>query len=295
MNTDSNPEHRRGVLLALLCYGIWGLFPLFWHPLKAGAVPAAQVLAHRIVWSLLLTLALTYGFGQGRELKDSLGRRRLLWSLLLSSLLIAANWLIYLWAILNQRVLEASLGYYINPLVNVLLGFIFLGERLHGRQWLALALALAGIVWLGLGLGQMPWISLGLAFTFAFYALVRKLTPLGALTGLTLETLYLFPLAAAYLLWCQSQGQLVFATLNGLQQGLLLSAGLVTVVPLLAFVGAARRIPLSLLGMLQYFAPTIQLFLGLMFGESLDLRRLLGYGLVWLGVVIYLLPAKTKV
>ncbi|MGF6146989.1 putative chloramphenical resistance permease RarD [Kingella potus] len=287
--SDSAAERRRGLRYALGCYAVWGLFPLYWYPLK-GAVPAGQMLAQRVVWSALFALLLLLWYRQGGAVLAVLRRPRLLAAFAASSLFIGANWLVYLWAITNGHVLDASLGYFANPLFNVFLGFVVLKERLDRTRWAAVALALAGILWLAVPAGQVPWIALLLAGSFGSYALIRKLAPMDALPGLALETFLLLPFAAAYLAWCVRNGTFVAAgSLSVLQNAVLLGSGAATTLPLLMFAAGAKRISLSLLGILQYFSPTIQLLLGLvLFGETLDGSRLAGYALVWLGVAVFL-------
>ena len=205
-----------------------------------------------------------------------------------SAFCIAMNWLIYLWAITNGHVLDASLGYFVSPLFNILLGRLVFGEKLNRRQAAAVVLAVVGILWLAVPVGQIPWVALLLTFSFGLYGLVRKLAPLGALPGLVLETLLMLPFAASYLFYAGRHGGLVFAELNLLQTSLLVGSGIATTVPLILFASAARRIPLSTLGVIQYGSPTLQLLLGLvLFGESFDTGRLIGYGWVWLGVALY--------
>ena len=245
-------------------------------------------MAQRIVWSSVFALALLLLFGQGKALVAAFKQPKLLGIFALSSLLIAANWLVYLWAIIHHHVMEASLGYFINPLFNVLLGFVIFKERLNMWQIIAIVLALAGIAWLAIPAGQVPWISLLLAFSFGFYGAVRKLAPMPPLAGLTLETLMLLPFALGYLAWCGTQNTLVFGELTLLQKIVLFTSGAATTLPLLAFAAAAKRITLSLLGILQNLSPTAQLLLGLAFGEQLSGARLMGYGLVWLGVAVFL-------
>ncbi|MDO4233207.1 MAG: EamA family transporter RarD [Lautropia sp.] len=285
-------EYRRGIWYAVGCYGLWGLFPLYWYPLREAAIGADQILAQRVLWSMLFSLALALCLGQGQRLLHVFRRPRLLATLSISALLIGANWLIYLWAILNGRVLEASLGYFISPLANIVLGRFFFGERLNGLQWLAVLLALCGILWLAVPAGHVPWVALSLAASFSLYAAVRKHAPMEALPALAIESLVLVPLAVAYLLYCHVQDELLLWSLPGLQLAVVLCSGAATAIPLLFFAGAARRIPLSLLGMLQYGSPTLQLLLGLtLFGERFDLQRFIGYVWVWAGVAVFLVGA----
>lgn len=282
-------EYRRGIWFALACYSIWGLFPLYWYPLNQAPISAEQILAQRVLWSAVFALLLVLLARQGARLLAALHRPRLLAMFMLSALLIGLNWLVYLWAIVNSHVLDASLGYFVSPLANVLLGRIFFAEKLGPLQWLAVALAMAGILWLAVPAGYVPWVSVLLASSFSLYGAVRKLAPLEAMPAMALETLLLLPFAAGYLLWCHSQQALVFDALSPLQMSVLLGSGVATTLPLLFFAGAARRIPLSLLGMLQYVSPTLQLVLGLLvFGEHFSPQRLIGYSWVWAGVAIFL-------
>ena len=284
-------EQKRGIIFALLCFGTWGLFPIFWYPLNQSQMPVEQILARRIVWSALFAVFLLLVFQQGKRVWDTFRQPRLLLIFMLSSLLIAINWLIYLWAITHHRVIDASLGYFINPLLNVFLGFIFFKERLSKMQWCSVGLAALGIVWLSLLVGQVPYIGLLLAASFGFYAVVRKLAPMPPLAGLVVETLILLPFALIYLAWCYGQGTLVLSELTAIQKGVLYTSGIITTLPLLAFAAAAKRISLSLLGILQNVSPTGQLLLGLALGEQLSGERLIGYGLVWCGVVCFLVSA----
>lgn len=287
-HSDTQTQQKQGILYALACYGTWGLFPLFWYPLNHSAMPADQILAQRIVWSGVFAAALLLAFKQGRLLLNALRQVRLLAVFALSSFLIAANWLVYVWAITNNHILEASLGYFINPLFNVFLGTLMFQERPTRLQTAAVALAFLGILWLAVPGGKMPWISLALAASFGFYGAVRKIAPMPPLAGLTLETLLLLPFALGYLAWRGAQGTLVFAELDALQKTVLFASGAATTLPLLAFAAAAKRIALSLLGILQNISPSAQLLIGLALGEHLDAGRLAGYGLVWAGVAVFL-------
>ena len=280
---------KKGALYALVCYLIWGVFPLFWYPLNQSDMPSIQILAQRIVWSAVFAGVLLTVFRQWREVVQAALRPKILGIFTLTAVLVAINWLVYLWAILNGHVLDASLGYFINPLVNVLLGFVFLREKLNRLHVLALCLAAGGIVRLAVPAGQIPWISIVLAASFGLYGLIRKTAPMPALAGLALETFILAPVALGYLLLCFWGGTLYFSQLNALQTSVLLLSGAATTIPLLLFAEGAKRIPLSLLGMLQYVSPTLQLLLGIvMFHEPLNGARLTGYALVWLGVAVFL-------
>jgi len=275
-----------GILYALLAYIIWGLLPLYIKSLP-GIAPL-EILLHRMVWSLVfLGLILTWRHQWawlGRVLRD----RRLLLSFGASAALLCANWFLYIWAVSANRVVDASLGYFINPLFSVLLGVVFLHERPRLVQWLSIAVAAAGVAWLTVAAGQLPWIALGLAASFGGYGLLRKTGALGALEGLSLETLLLFPLAAAALAWLFATGQDSFTHAAPGTQWLLLLAGPVTAVPLLFFAAGARRIPLSLLGLLQYTGPTLQLLLGVwLWNEPFPAQKQVGYALIWLSLALY--------
>ncbi|MDE2305360.1 MAG: EamA family transporter RarD [Gammaproteobacteria bacterium] len=276
-----------GVAYALGAYLLWGLFPLYFKALIR--VPPLQILAHRMVWSLVLlvlVLAVRRHFAWLRVLRE---RPRLMLRFALSAMLLSTNWGVYIWAINSGHVVDASLGYYINPLMSVVVGALVLAERLRPAQWLAVAIAAAGVAWLTWEIGHLPWIALILALSFSIYGLLRKTAPLGSLEGLALETSVLLPIALAYLGWEGAHGQDAFLH-GGLGLRLmLLAAGPVTAIPLLLFASAARRIPLSLLGILQYSMPTVVLALGVyLYHEPFHRGRAIGFGLVWIGVIVYL-------
>lgn len=288
-------EKIKGWHYALACYMIWGTFPIYWYPLNQSVMPAEQLLAQRIVWSAFFAVGLMVYFRQGSAVLGAFKRPRVLSLFLLSACLIGINWLVYLWAIVNHRVIDASLGYFINPLFNVFLGCLILKEKINPTQIIALILTVLGILWLAIPAGQIPWVALSLALSFGLYGLIRKLAPMEALAGLTLETILLFPFALAYLGWCYAQNQLVFHELNALQMTVLLCSGVATTIPLLCFAKGARQISLSLLGMLQYISPTLQFLCGLLiFKEHFSLERLIGYVLVWIGVAIFLWGMRQK-
>ncbi|MBB3015863.1 EamA family transporter RarD [Cupriavidus alkaliphilus] len=275
-----------GILYALLAYLIWGLLPLYIKSLP-GIAPT-EILLHRMVWSLVFLGLILAWRRQWAWLGQVVRDRRLLLSFTASAALLCANWFLYIWAVSANRVVDASLGYFINPLFSVLLGVVFLHERLRRVQWLAIAVAAAGVAWLTVAAGQLPWIALGLAASFGGYGLLRKTGALGALEGLSLETLLLFPLAAAALGWLFATGQDSFTHAAPGTQWLLLLAGPVTAVPLLFFAAGARRIPLSLLGLLQYTGPTLQLLLGVwLWHEPFPAQKQVGYALIWLSLALY--------
>lgn len=286
--TNANP--RRGYVLGLSAYLLWGLFPLYFKHLDA--VPALEIVVHRVLWSALgagLLLLVWRHPGWWRELRAQPGR---LAALVLSGLLIASNWLLYVWAVNNQHMLEASLGYYINPLVNVLLGLLLLGERLRPLQWLAVALAAAGVAQQVWQLGSLPWVSLLLALTFGFYGLLRKRVAVAALPGLALETWLLLPLALAWLALHGDAASRQAAFWSSAPALWLALSGPVTLLPLLCFNAAARHLPYATLGFLQYVAPTLVLLLAVFhYGEPLAPARLLAFACIWAGLLVYSLDA----
>jgi len=274
------------MLYAASAYALWGVFPLYFKSLQE--VPPLEILLHRMVWSLAF-VALVLGWKrQWAWLGEVLRKPKVVLGFTASALLLAGNWFIYIWAVNNGNVVEASLGYFINPLFNVLLGSLLLHERLRRVQWCAVALAACGVAWLTWQAGHLPWIALMLAATFGLYGLLRKTASLGALEGLALETLVLFPAAFGYLVFLGLQGHNSFAAASTSTQLLLAAAGPITAVPLLLFASGARRIPLSLLGLLQYIGPTIQLLLGVwLYHEPFGGARLAGFALIWGALAVY--------
>ncbi|UGQ46285.1 EamA family transporter RarD [Massilia endophytica] len=276
-----------GVLYAALAFFCWGLFPLYFHAI--GEVPPMEILAHRMLWSLLFLAIVLAVRRQWKWLPDVLSKPKVVGAFIASALLLSANWLIYIWSVNNGHVLDASLGYFINPLVNVLLGLVVLKEKLRRGQWLAVAIAACGVGWLTWQAGQLPWIALLLAASFGAYGLLRKTAALAALEGLSFETMLLFPLAIAYVSWLTVNGQNTFInTPSDTTRLLLMAAGPITAIPLLLFAAGARRIPLSVLGMLQYLSPTMQMLLGLLvFHEAFSPARLAGFIVIWSALAIY--------
>ena len=274
-----------GVLQASLAYGMWGLLPLYFH--LVAAVSPLEIVLQRTLWSLAFVLVLLAVLQRWSWLRDIARRPRTLGTFALSALLLASNWLVYVWAVNHGRVLESSLGYFITPLLNVLLGYFVLHERPRRMQWVALAVAAAGVLWLAVFGGSLPWIGLVLAATFGTYGLMRKIAPLGAIEGFALETMLLAPLAAGLLAWRASHGDSAFGGEPALL-GLLALSGPLTALPLLLFAAGARRIPLTTLGVLQYIGPTIQFALGVwLFHEPFGGPRLAGFLLIWLALVVY--------
>lgn len=277
---------HRGVLLALAAYVSWGMFPFWFKAVQH--VPAEQVLIHRILWSFVFLAAFLLLRWHWTWLPQALRQPRLLAGFTASALLLSTNWFIYIWSVHQDRIVDASLGYFMTPLVNVLLGLLLLKERLRVIQWMAVALAAAGVAWLTWHSGQVPWIGLSIALTFGTYGLLRKTAPLGALEGLTLETLIMLPLAGIALLLLDWAGNNAFAQASISTKWLLASAGPVTAIPLLLFAAGARRIPLSTLGLLQYIAPTLQLLIGVwIFHEPFSGNRLIGFMFIWAGLALY--------
>lgn len=265
---------------------IWGLSPLYWK-LLAG-LPPWEIILHRIVWSLVVLLPLTVVSGRLDELRRILTRPRLLWPLAVTALLVAANWLLYIWAVNSGHVLQASLGYYINPLVNVLLGAVFLGERLRTRQRWAVALATVGVSIQAVQVGQIPWISLALAFSFGFYGLLRKRAAVGALTGLTVEALLLTIPALAGLVWLEQAGRGAFGHQSAATDLLLAGTALVTALPLLLFNLGARRIHLATVGILQYIAPSGMFLLAVgLYQEPVSPAQWATFALIWTALALY--------
>ena len=280
---------NRGIAYAALAFLMWGLFPLYFKALAE--VPPTQILAHRMVWSLLFLCGVLTVRRQWQWLPAVLRRPRVVATFTLSALLLSANWFIYIWAVNNGHVIDASLGYFINPLVNVLLGLLVLKERLRPGQWGAVGVAALGVLWLTWQAGQLPWIALLLAGSFGAYGLLRKTAALAALEGLSFETLLLFPLAGAYVVWLTLHGENAFLnTGSDATRWLLVAAGPITAIPLLLFAAGARRIPLSVLGMLQYIGPTIQMLLGLtVFHETFTMARLAGFIVIWSALALYMI------
>lgn len=275
-----------GMLYAALAYIMWGLFPVYFKALQA--IPPLEILMHRMLWSLAFVLAVLAVRRQWGWLRPLLRQPKVLAGFALSSILLAINWLLYIWAVNSGHVVDASLGYFINPLVNILLGLLLLNERLRPVQWAAVALAAAGVAWLTWQAGHPPWIGLALAISFGGYGLLRKTAALGPLEGLTLEALLLFPFALGYLAYLNASGHNNFLAAPAHLQWLLLAAGPITAVPLLLFAAGARRIPLSLMGLLQYLSPTLQFLLGVwLYREPFDAARMVGFAAIWAALALY--------
>ena len=276
---------NRGILSGIGAYVLWGFFPIYWKLLHN--VPAPELIGHRIVWSSLLLIVVILITGQGSEFRATFNWRTI-GIYLIASLLIGINWLTYVWAVNAGHIVETSLGYFINPLLSVLLGLIVLRERLRPAQWLPVGIACIGVAYLTIQFGQLPWIALVLAFTFGFYGLVKKLAPLSSLHGLTLETGILLIPAVVYLVFVEWTGAGAFLHTGFLSDLLMIGAGLVTTIPLLMFASAAKQIPLTMIGVLQYLAPTIQFLIGVfVYKEECDSSRLIGFSIVWLALITF--------
>jgi chloramphenicol-sensitive protein RarD len=278
--------NRHGVLSAVGAYTLWGILPVYWRSIQT--VPAFEVLCHRTVWSFAFVALLLTWRGQWAWLRQAGKRPATLMLFLGSACVLALNWFIYIWAVNAGHILDASLGYFINPLISVLLGLLFLGERLRLWQWAAIGIAGCGVVFLTWGYRAFPWIALSLAVTFGFYGLLRKIAPLGALEGLWLEMAVLFLPALAALLYLERLGAASFWRAGTRTSILLGLTGVVTAVPLVWFAYGARRVTLATVGILQYIAPTLQFALGVwVYGESFTRTRMVGFGAIWIALLMY--------
>ena len=279
---------RRALWIAVSAFVIWGLMPLYWHLLRH--VPSLQIVLHRAVWCAILVAAwLSLSRGRG-WLREVVAQPRLVAMLALSGLLIAGNWSLYVWAVNSGHVVEASLGYFINPLLNVVIGVLFLRERLSLPQWVAVALAAGGVLWLTFNYGSFPWIALCLAGSFAIYGLIRKFAAVEAVQGLGVENLFVFGPAVLALVWFEWTGDGGFFSLRwgGWTDVLLVLGGALTAIPLICFAYAVRRVPLTVVGLLQYIGPTLQLLLGVFFfGEAFGIDRAIGFVFIWVGLAVF--------
>ncbi len=279
-------KNNNGLCAAFGAFLIWGLLPLYWKTISS-AIPL-EILCHRITWSTVTTLLILVLWGKTGKLISVLKDKKVMARFILTSILLSGNWLLYIWAVNSDFIVESSLGYFINPLINVLLGMIFLKEKLRSTQWLAMFMAFGGVCYLTFGYGHFPWIAIVLALTFAFYGLLRKTAPLPSLEGLCLETSILFIPALFSMIFLAMQGNLDFIHQNTNGRLFLAGTGIVTSLPLLLFGYAAQKIRLSTLGVIQYLGPSMQLCIGIfVYGESFPKEQLIGYALVWCGLLIY--------
>ncbi len=285
-------DQRRGLLLGVAAYGLWGAFPLYWPHLEpAGAI---EILAHRVLWSVLTMGLLVLLLRRTKQFRALFSQRRTLVILAIAAFTITFNWATYIYGVNNGKVVETSLGYFINPLVTVLMGVFILGERLRPLQWGAMGVASLAVVVLTLDYGRLPWVALVLALSFGTYGLAKKSANVGAVESLTLETTLIAPFAAAYIGWLVATGQSNFAA-HGAGHALLLSStGIVTAIPLICFGAAATRVSMVTLGLLQYLAPVLQFALGVLyFHEDMPAGRWIGFMLVWVALVVFTAEAIT--
>jgi len=277
---------NKGILKGIAAYTLWGLFPIYWKMLHQ--VPALQVIGNRIVWSFLLLAVVVLFTHQWTAFRMAAAAPGIIGIYSVAAVLLTINWLVYVWGVNSGFIVETSLGYFINPLVSVLLGVLFVHERLRTTQWIPIGIATIGVAYLAAVYGRLPWIALTLALSFGFYGLVKKLAPLGPLYGLTLETGIVFPIALVYLLVVGMRGSGAF-----LQDGpqvtlLLIGAGPVTTIPLLLFASAAKEIPLAIIGLLQYIAPTLQFLIGVfIYKEPFDQSLLIGFIIIWIALILF--------
>lgn len=289
-NLKTNKGREKGTIYALSAYTLWGLLPIYW--LLVDQVPAVEILSHRIIWSFFFMTVLLIVEKKASIISVAMmhfirNPKQLLF-LILASLLISVNWLTYIWAVTNGHVVESSMGYYINPLVSILLGIIFLKERLNRWQMMAILLAACGVIVQTIGFGHFPWIALALALSFGFYALTKKMIVMDAALELTFETLCMLPAAFIYLLPLQLNGSAAFANGSWIQTVLLIGAGVVTAVPLLLFAEGAQRISLTMIGFLQYVSPTLTLLIGLfIFHESFSMVQFFSFAFIWAALIVF--------
>jgi len=277
---------NRGFVEAIIAYTLWGILPIFWKTMTD--IPSQEILAHRILWSFILLIVILGLRRQWSWIKESLFTKKVFFTYLGSSVLIGGNWFVYIWAVNSGHIVESSLGYFINPLVSVFLGVLFLKEKLRSWQWVSIITATLGVTFLTIRFGAVPWIALSLAFTFGFYGLIRKTAPLGSITGLATETAFLVVPVLAYLIYLEIHSIGSFGHVGLGKSSLLSSAGIATAVPLLFFAAAIKKVRLSTMGLIQYLAPTLQLMVGvLIFNENFSKDRIIGFSIIWLALIIY--------
>ncbi|MBA7691612.1 Protein RarD [subsurface metagenome] len=279
-------ESTRGTISAITAFFLWGIFPIYWKALQH--ISSTQILAHRVVWSLVFVLVLLSFQRRWNEAKSVISFYPNVSIFLVTSFLLGGNWLIYIWAVNSNQIVEASLGYFINPLVNVCLGVVFLRERLYRSQFISVVLAFVGVLFLTLQYGRLPWIAFSLAITFGTYGLLRKTAKAGSMVGLLFDTGFLAPIFLLYILFLAAHGSGAFVSTNLKTDVLLIGAGIVTAAPLLLFAYGARRIQYSTVGFLQYIAPTGQLLVGVLLYKELFTRtHAISFGFVWVAIIIY--------
>jgi chloramphenicol-sensitive protein RarD len=293
-STESDRAVNIGVASALSAFLIWGFSALYYRAI--GEAPALEIIAHRAIWSLLFTLILVGFIGQMRTFIRLFSNRKMLLTLLTSSILVSVNWLGFIWAVNNEKALEASMGYFIMPIVMVVLGRLFLDERLNRNQIISLILVCLGVLNLLIAIQQLPWIALLLAISFGFYSLVRKKIDVSALVGLTMECLFLAPLAVGYLWLLHREETLVFGTQTLSFDLLLVGSGLMTALPLILFTSASKHLRLGTVGLLQYLNPTCQFLLAVfLFDEPFSQPHLITFSLIWLGLIVFTLDSRNRI
>jgi len=287
--SDDPNASRSGLVAGLIAYSLWGVFPIYFK--LVAAVPPAEVLMHRIVWAVPFGALIVLFRKQWPEVRRALTHRSTVWWLALSALIITVNWFIYIWAVINERIFETSLGYYINPLMLVLVGVLFFNERLRPLQIFAVVAATIGVTVLAVSGGEFPWVALSLGALFTCYGVIRKRVAVGAMPGLFVETTLLFPLAFVPLVWLTYSGSAAFGSGDTSLNVLLLLAGPVTVMPLLLFAVAARKVTLTMVGFMQFLAPTLQFLIGVYYGEELTTAHLICFGSIWTAVALFSIDA----
>jgi len=277
---------RKGIICAISAYFVWGLLPLYLKMMQH--IAPLEILLHRMLWSLVFLMIVLACKRHFSWIKTLVKNPKIILFFIASAISIALNWFVYIWSVNNNHVVDASLGYFLLPLVNVILGYFILNERLRIGQWCSVAIAALGVLWLAIDAGQIPWIAFVLASTFGIYGLLRKTAPLETLEGLSLETAILAPFALSWLIWMAKNNQSSFVEGGDITRLLLVLAGPITAIPLLFFAAAARRIPLYLLGFLQYIGPTLQMLLGVfLWHESFALSKIIGFAIVWSALVLF--------
>jgi chloramphenicol-sensitive protein RarD len=280
------PQMRRGLLYILASQVMWGVSPAFWR--GVAAIPAADVVAHRAFWTFLAVSVVHLARRSWREVRETARSPRIISLEVLAGVLLGSNWLVWLWAVNNERVLEGSLGYFITPLVSVLLGVLIIGERLRHGQWLAVSFGVASVVWLTIDMGRLPWVSLGLAATFGAYGLIKKKVDMPPLDMLAVELSVMLPVTLAFLAFRSAGGHEVLISGTPVEALILVASGAFTAIPLLFFAGGVRRVPLAVVGVLQYLSPSINFLLGVLaFGEAFGTGRLVGFVLAWAGLAVF--------
>ncbi|WP_426445557.1 EamA family transporter RarD [Paenibacillus sp. S-38] len=277
---------KKGIIYGILCYLMWGLLPLYWRLFEA--MSAWEILAHRVVWSFVFVAVLVIAAKRWKQLLSVVSTKTSLISVILCSITISLNWVLFIWAVNHDHVIETSLGYYMNPLISVLFAVIFLKERLLPGQWISIGLAGAGVLLMAVQYGEIPWVALLLAISFALYGLAKKLSNPDALLGLLWETIIVLPLSVIYLGWLHVEGTGTFFQLSPVTMILLLLSGAATALPLFFFANATKRLPLSMVGFIQYIAPTTSLLLAIfVFHESFTTGKLISFTLIWVALIVY--------